>query len=118
METPNPSTAWWAKACHRELGQKPERGVVEAATVQLAIVGMRCDDCVQQVRKALMGHDGVLDVEVRLASASATVTFDSGRTSPRDLLEVVVRTTGVCPSMYRAIPIPESRWRATRHAIR
>lgn len=105
MDAPEtPATGSRGASGDRVRGRRPGDRVTDAATVRLAVVGMRCDDCAKQVRRALLRHDGVLDADVRLASASASITFDPGRTSARDLLEVVNRATGVCPPAYGPSP--------------
>ncbi|WP_397543281.1 heavy metal translocating P-type ATPase [Roseovarius salis] len=54
-------------------------------TVSLNIERMSCASCVGRVDKALAGVPGVLDVNVNLASESATVTHAEGAVRPADL---------------------------------
>lgn len=42
----------------------------------LRIEGMTCEHCVRAVTKALMGVEGVTDVQVVLAENIATVTYE------------------------------------------
>lgn len=49
-------------------------------TVTLAVEGMTCISCPYQVGAALGRVEGVSDIEVSLADATATVTFDDAVT--------------------------------------
>ncbi len=55
-------------------------------TVKLSIASMSCASCVGRVDKALAAVPGVLDVNVNLASETATVTFLEGAVRPGDLI--------------------------------
>ena len=62
-------------------------------TVKLPVKGMTCDGCVRSVQRKLLGIRGVMDAVVDLGGASATVNFDSERTSV-DQLAAAVRQLG------------------------
>src|SRR6056297_160909 len=55
-------------------------------TVVFNVESMSCASCVGRVDKALGGVDGVLDVNVNLASETATVRFVDGVTTVADLI--------------------------------
>ena len=55
-----------------------------------AVKNMMCAMCVAHVRKAIEGIDGVKDVNVNLASNSALIEYDSGKTDPQKIKEAVV----------------------------
>ncbi|MDD9727635.1 heavy metal translocating P-type ATPase [Roseovarius sp. SK2] len=56
-------------------------------TVRLNVSSMSCASCVGRVDKALAAVPGVLDVDVNLASETATVTYAEGAVDPADLLQ-------------------------------
>ena len=56
-------------------------------TVRLNIASMSCASCVGRVDKALEAVPGVLDVNVNLASETATVTYVEGAVELSDLLK-------------------------------
>lgn len=58
-------------------------------TIRLNIGGMTCGGCVSSVTRVLEGIDGVASAQVDLASASAEVTFDGGKTNVAALIEAV-----------------------------
>jgi Cu+-exporting ATPase len=57
------------------------------AKVTLAVAAMSCASCVGRVDKALAAVPGVLDVNVNLASETATVTYLEGAVAMADLLD-------------------------------
>ncbi|MBV1927238.1 MAG: copper ion binding protein, partial [Rhodobacteraceae bacterium] len=57
-------------------------------TVTMHILSMSCASCVGRVDKALSAVSGVLEVNVNLATETATVTYLEGQISPSDLLQV------------------------------
>ena len=57
-------------------------------TVVLQIEGMSCASCVGRVDRALAAVPGVLEVNVNLASETATVTYLQGQVAVTDLLKV------------------------------
>ena len=59
----------------------------------LRIEGMTCDHCVRAVTKALMGVEGVADVQVVLAENIATVTYENDPPSQK-ALEAAVEEEG------------------------
>ena len=56
-------------------------------TVRLAIDSMSCASCVGRVDKALAAVPGVLDVNVNLATETATVTFVEGAVDLKSLIQ-------------------------------
>lgn len=69
--------------CHVEplTGRVPEREREGAEVGYLALAGLGCPNCANRVRNALLRATGVVDVEVDLTSALATVWYrpDEGR---------------------------------------
>lgn len=62
---------------------------VATAKLELPITGMTCAMCEKNVARALAKPDGVLDVNVNLATERATVTFVAGMTRRADLVRAV-----------------------------
>ena len=58
-------------------------------TVTLAVSGMKCDNCVTKVDKALRGVEGVKDVNVSLKNKSAKVVLASTSVKPEMLLNAI-----------------------------
>ena len=58
-------------------------------TVKLAVAGMKCENCVAKVDKALRGVEGVKDVKVDLKKQTALVTFASAAVKPEVLFKAV-----------------------------
>ncbi|MCX6144184.1 MAG: heavy metal-associated domain-containing protein [Ignavibacteriales bacterium] len=58
-------------------------------TVTLAVSGMKCDNCVTKVDKALRGVEGVKDVKVSLKNNSAKVVLASTSVKPEMLLNAI-----------------------------
>jgi copper chaperone len=71
----------------------PEKRSPTMQTEHLAVTGMTCGGCVDSVTDALRAIGGVKDVNVSLASASATIQFDERLTSA-DELALAVRQAG------------------------
>jgi copper chaperone CopZ len=61
----------------------------KAKTMTLAVSGMKCDNCVTKVDKALRGVEGVKDVNVSLKNNSAKVVLASASVKPEMLLNAV-----------------------------
>lgn len=59
----------------------------------LKVTGMTCGGCVSSVTRALVGVDGVHNVEVSLAGGEAKVDFDENMTS-LDKLVAAVQESG------------------------
>jgi copper chaperone len=69
-------------------------GLVSAQTtkpqiVKLAVAGMKCENCVAKVDKALRGVEGVKDVKVDLKKQTAVVTLASASVKPEVLFKAV-----------------------------
>jgi copper chaperone CopZ len=60
-----------------------------AAGISVAVYGMKCANCVSQVRRVLQATGGVQSVEVDLGTGRAHVTFDPTTVEPQRLLQVL-----------------------------
>ena len=58
-------------------------------TVTFKVSGMTCGGCVNSVRKVVAALSCVGSVDVSLAQARATVSYDSARATPADLKNAV-----------------------------
>ena len=58
-------------------------------TVKLAVAGMKCENCVAKVDKALRGVEGVKDVKVDLKKQTAVVTFSAAAVKSEVLFKAV-----------------------------
>ncbi|VVB61399.1 putative copper-exporting P-type ATPase A [uncultured archaeon] len=65
---------------------KPE-GKIEKTT--LGITGMHCASCAMNIEKSLKKAEGVRNAAVNFATSRATVEYDSQRTNPSKLIDVV-----------------------------
>ena len=64
----------------------------DVAGDQLVIIridGMHCHKCEQTIQKSLKQHPGVHEVEVDFPTKQASVLFDRGSVSVRELMESV-----------------------------
>jgi Cu+-exporting ATPase len=59
-------------------------------TVEMSVLGMTCAACARRIEKALRAVPGVKEASVNLAVNRASVTFDSGVTSPPVLARAIV----------------------------
>jgi Cu+-exporting ATPase len=66
---------------------------------RLRVVGASCASCFTVVKKALMKHDGILDVRANVAADLLLVDYEADKVSLEDIL-AVIRKTG-----YKALPI-------------
>ncbi len=62
---------------------------VAVGTIDLPITGMTCASCVRNVERALKKPNGVLDVNVNLATEKATVRYIPGAARRADLIKAV-----------------------------
>ncbi len=67
-------------------------------TVTLAVGGMNCNSCANNVTRILQGVPGVESAEVSLETSSATVRFDPAITQP-DILAAAVEDGGFDASL-------------------
>ena len=74
-------------------------------SVTMNIASMTCASCVGRVDKALAAVPGVLDVNVNLASETATVSFLEGQVSPADLVQAA--TAAGYPARLKDAAAPE-----------
>src|SRR3954462_9885809 len=62
---------------------------VAKATIDLPITGMTCASCVRNVERAIGKQNGVLSVNVNLATEKASVTYLPGSVRRPDLIHAV-----------------------------
>ena len=78
---------------------------VATATVDFPITGMTCAACEKNVARALKKPDGVLDVQVNLATEKAHVTYVPGLVGRKDLIAAVEKSGyGVLDTTTMASP--------------
>jgi copper ion binding protein len=70
-------------------------------TDKIGIDGMKCDECVQTIEKALGAVAGVKEVHVNLDENSATVVYDNRKTNIPDLHDALLKS-GYRPSRQEA----------------
>ncbi|MHA2328297.1 MAG: heavy metal translocating P-type ATPase [Candidatus Hodarchaeales archaeon] len=58
-------------------------------SVNLAITGMTCANCVNTIESALIKQDGILKASVNLATEKAQVTFDPRIISEREIVDTI-----------------------------
>jgi len=75
----------------------------EKKTVNINIEGMTCNGCVQKVESTLKKVEGVSETSVKLASNSATVTYDVDKTNENSLTKAV-NSTG-----FKAVSVKEAK---------
>ena len=63
--------------------------------VRLDLSGMTCEQCVETVRSALAGMDGVIDAKVSLGTMQAVVTYRTASVTVNDLLKTVTNAKGM-----------------------
>jgi Cu+-exporting ATPase len=66
--------------------------ITDAEHVVLSVGGMTCAACSSRVQRMLGKTPGVLDANVNLMMANATIAFDPAVTSPDALIEIVRKT--------------------------
>ncbi len=65
---------------------------VATAELELPITGMTCAACVSNVERAINRQDGVLEVNVNLATEHATVRYVPGTVSRQDIIAAVEKS--------------------------
>jgi Cu+-exporting ATPase len=70
--------------------EPPDHTILE--TVEIAVEGEDCDECVRKLRPVLDKIPGVQDVRVDLAGERVIVTFDPRRTHPPDLHDAILKS--------------------------
>jgi P-type Cu+ transporter len=55
----------------------------------LKVIGVDCNNCAANVRKALEGINGIENLDIRLSEKSAVVTFDPDKVSKQEITEKV-----------------------------
>ena len=75
----------------------------------IRIEGMHCHRCEQSIQKALLAHPGVREVEVDFASGQASVLFDRGSVTVKELMDTV-NSAG-----YRATGFTQGQARRAAH---
>ena len=58
----------------------------------IKIEGMHCHRCEQAIQKALSTQPGVREVEVDFNSGQASILYDKGRISVRQLMDIITQT--------------------------
>ncbi|BDG09373.1 heavy-metal-associated domain-containing protein [Anaeromyxobacter paludicola] len=61
----------------------------DEARVTIPITGMHCDHCVQRVKTALQGIEGVKRVDASLEKSQAVVAFQKEKVKPAKLAEAI-----------------------------
>ncbi len=88
---------------------------VATSTIDLAIMGMTCANCVAAVEKGLRKLDGVTEVSVNLASEKARISYVPGQVTRRDLIKQIERI-GYGVVEAESSEAPEDAERAAREA--
>ncbi|XP_066286595.1 copper-transporting ATPase 1-like [Branchiostoma lanceolatum] len=57
--------------------------------VVIGVQGMTCNSCVQNIQGYVGQQDGVINIKVSLADNNATIQYDSAKTSPSKLRDVI-----------------------------
>ena len=96
------------------LPQHPSR----MTTLELPVSGMDCANCTAKVQKSLGALPGVSKAEVLLSSEKAIVTFDPGRTTPKDLRQAVEGAGYRVPVIKEAAPAVQEGSDLSRKAMR
>jgi copper chaperone CopZ len=60
-----------------------------SSALVLSVSGMSCGSCVRHVREALLGVDGVREVDVNLEQGRATIEYDAARTEVEAMVAAV-----------------------------
>lgn len=61
----------------------------EVKTVTLKITGMTCGGCANHISASLKKLDGVLEHEVKFPGDVATIKYDPGKTSEKDIIVAI-----------------------------
>ena len=77
----------------------------EAVTIGLALRGVRCSNCANRVRNALLECPGVVDAEVVLTAAYAEVWYRPDQVGPTGLRRVVSKAGNGTHHRYLAVPV-------------
>jgi copper chaperone CopZ len=72
-----------------------------AKSVVLKIEGMKCEECVRTIERALRRTRGVKSAAVTRADSKARVTFDPEQTSVSRLIEIINKLQGMAPYTAR-----------------
>jgi copper chaperone CopZ len=81
----------------------PDHGALVAAlkSVVLKIDGMKCEECVRTIERALRRARGVKSATVTRADSKARVTYDPDQTSVPRLIETIEKLKGMGPYTAR-----------------
>ena len=71
---------------------RPSSAPVELPSVEMTVEGMTCAACSARIQRQLERTPGVATATVNLMTNAATVVYDPVRTSPRDLIDIIVNT--------------------------
>jgi Cu+-exporting ATPase len=73
----------------RSKSARAKKGGAAEEKAELSVTGMSCAGCALNVEKALKKRAGVLEANVNLATAKATVEYDPGLVSRTDLVRAI-----------------------------
>ncbi len=89
-----------------------EEAANEAQMALLAIVGMRCPNCVTRVHNRLLSLEGVVSADIDLERGLAFVDYVPAKTNPQALVLAVSGAGDADRHNYRAVVIStEQIWR-------
>lgn len=77
--------------------------VAAAKSVVLKIEGMKCEECVRTIERALRRARGVKSASVTRADSKARITFDPDQTSVSKLIETINKLQGMAPYSAREV---------------
>ena len=63
--------------------------------IDLNIKGMNCSACVGRIEKGLLKENGILKVQINLATEKAKVEIEEKKISPATLLQLIKKITKV-----------------------
>jgi Cu+-exporting ATPase len=102
----------------RSESAKKRRDETDGEKVDLAVTGMSCAGCAANVEKALKGLEAVLEANVNLATAKATVLIEPGLVSRADLVRAIRNAGyGVAVSDEAAGARADKEYRSLRTSV-
>lgn len=90
----------------------------ESAQLRLAVYGMHCANCAAAVERALIAVDGVDSCAVNLATNTAKVLYDPGRTDVERIMSVFDGLSYSADAIPEGKPLIDERRRAKEKALR
>ncbi|MGA2583791.1 MAG: heavy metal-associated domain-containing protein [Tepidisphaeraceae bacterium] len=67
--------------------------------VVIRVEGMHCLHCEKKIKKALLSHNGIHEVEVDFNSAQASILFDGSQSKVSELTEII-KSLGYRPTGF------------------